>query len=74
MTTPALSIVERSPHLIQAIRDGEVIAQAQRHSTGSLWSVVLMDQPAMAPHVKISRLLPTEVQRQLVRAVLEQAA
>jgi hypothetical protein len=66
-------IVIRDENEIQAIRDGDVVAHAKRKSAGSLWSVVLMDQKAFAPHVKISRHLPKDIQRQLVVAVLRQS-
>lgn len=70
----ALRIGNRNPNWIQAVRDGEVVAHAHHKNAVSLWSVVLMEQKALAPHVKVSRLLPKDVQRQLVIAILRQAS
>ena len=74
MSAPVMSdlrIVTRNENWLQAVRDGEVVASARRKSPGSLWNVVLMDQMSPAPHVKISRRLPKDVQRKLLTAVLE---
>jgi hypothetical protein len=65
-----LYIATRDINRIEAIRDDEIVAIAHRRSPGSLWNIILMSDESFAPHVKISRHLPEETQKQLVRTLL----
>jgi hypothetical protein len=78
--TMPVRIVRRDDNWLQAVRDGQVVAAARRKSKGTLWYVTLREHAAetqlsrnATPHVRVSGKLPEDVQRQLLRAVLEAA-
>jgi hypothetical protein len=80
MTAPTMPvrIIARNANWLQAVRDGQVVAAARRKNKGTLWYVTLREHAAdtklsraATPHVRISGKLPEDLQRQLLRAVLE---
>ena len=78
MMTAANRIVARDPHWLQAWRGDKCVATARRKNKGTLWYVTLPEHAAdtklsraATPHVRISGKLPEDLQRQLLRAVLE---
>jgi len=74
-------VIERDANWLQGVgRDGEIVAAARRKSKGTLWYVSLRqhlsDQVTsrnQTPHARISGKLPEEVQRKMIRAILETA-
>ena len=80
MTAPTMPvrIIERDGNWLEAVRDGQLVGAARRKNKRTLWYVTLREHAAdtqlsraATPHVRVSGKLPEDVQRQLLRAVLE---